>query len=60
MSDQPENVGEIGGYQYGKQSLSTTDSTISSTTVPTATTTENATSRQFTISGGPNETVSNQ
>ncbi|RDX81531.1 hypothetical protein CR513_37783, partial [Mucuna pruriens] len=35
--------------------LPTIKSTISSTTVPTAATTENATSRQFTISRGPNE-----
>ncbi|RDY02896.1 hypothetical protein CR513_13587, partial [Mucuna pruriens] len=42
--------------------LSTTDSTISSTTVLTTTTTtnENASSRQFTISRGPDEAISNQ
>ncbi|RDX99469.1 hypothetical protein CR513_17479, partial [Mucuna pruriens] len=39
--------------------VSTTDSAISSTTVPTAATIENATSRQLAISRGPNETVSN-
>ncbi|RDX71164.1 hypothetical protein CR513_49525, partial [Mucuna pruriens] len=38
--------------------LSTTDSTISSTTVPT-TTIENTNSRQFTLFGGPDETISN-
>ncbi|RDY05053.1 hypothetical protein CR513_11145, partial [Mucuna pruriens] len=93
-SDQPESVGAIGGYQYGKQlyqirkatisakaesraiyrsmirihtecasktnRLSTIDSAISSITVPTAVATENATSRQFAIFGGPNETVNNQ
>ncbi|RDX95557.1 hypothetical protein CR513_21901, partial [Mucuna pruriens] len=35
--------------------LSTTDSTISSTTVPATTTIENASPRQLTISRGPNE-----
>ncbi|RDX64606.1 hypothetical protein CR513_56823, partial [Mucuna pruriens] len=39
--------------------LSTTNSTISSTTIPTTATIENATSRQFTIYRGPNEIVSN-
>ncbi|RDX89801.1 hypothetical protein CR513_28423, partial [Mucuna pruriens] len=94
--DQPENVGAIGGYQYGKQpyqivwkttistrtesralcnsralcssriqvhtkcvsktsKLSTTDSTISSTTIPAAATTKIATSRQFSIFGRPDE-----
>ncbi|RDX77172.1 hypothetical protein CR513_42744, partial [Mucuna pruriens] len=38
--------------------LSTTDSAISSTIVPT-TTIENASSRQFTISRGPDEAISN-
>ncbi|RDX75398.1 hypothetical protein CR513_44718, partial [Mucuna pruriens] len=40
--------------------LSTIDSTILSTTVPVTTTTENASSRKFTISGGPNEAIGNQ
>ncbi|RDX76539.1 hypothetical protein CR513_43454, partial [Mucuna pruriens] len=40
--------------------LSTTDSAISSTIVPTIATTENTTSRQLTISGGPNEIVINK
>ncbi|RDX63897.1 hypothetical protein CR513_57613, partial [Mucuna pruriens] len=40
--------------------LSTTDSTISSTTIPATTTTKNASSRKFTISGGPNEAIGNQ
>ncbi|RDX71912.1 hypothetical protein CR513_48674, partial [Mucuna pruriens] len=40
--------------------LSTTDSTISSAIVPIIAATENATSRKFTISRGPNEIVSNQ
>ncbi|RDX69220.1 hypothetical protein CR513_51692, partial [Mucuna pruriens] len=38
--------------------LSTTDFVISEPTIPT-TTTENASSRQFTISGGPDEAISN-
>ncbi|RDX86077.1 hypothetical protein CR513_32635, partial [Mucuna pruriens] len=39
--------------------LSTTDSAISGTTVPTTTTIENASSRQFTIfGGGPDEAIS--
>ncbi|RDY01478.1 hypothetical protein CR513_15179, partial [Mucuna pruriens] len=90
-SDQPENVGAIGGYQYGKQiyqswpldnqqygrqpfwprpnqgpyaaqqfestsnALSTIDSTISSTTIPTASAIENANSRQLSISKRPDE-----
>ncbi|RDX78369.1 hypothetical protein CR513_41359, partial [Mucuna pruriens] len=40
--------------------LSTTDSAISSTTIPIATTIENATSRQFSISGGPDEATCSQ
>ncbi|RDX76080.1 hypothetical protein CR513_43970, partial [Mucuna pruriens] len=40
--------------------LSTTDSTISSTTCPATATIENASSRQFTISRGPNEAIGNQ
>ncbi|RDX98282.1 hypothetical protein CR513_18828, partial [Mucuna pruriens] len=36
--------------------LSSTDSTISETTIPT-TTTENASSRKFTIFGGPDEAI---
>ncbi|RDY01300.1 hypothetical protein CR513_15388, partial [Mucuna pruriens] len=38
---------------------STTDSTISNTTVPVTITIKNASSRPFTISGGPDEAVSN-
>ncbi|RDY10016.1 hypothetical protein CR513_05522, partial [Mucuna pruriens] len=40
----------------GTSRLSTTDSTISGATVPT-TTTKNANSRQFSISGGPDESA---
>ncbi|RDX76845.1 hypothetical protein CR513_43141, partial [Mucuna pruriens] len=40
--------------------LSTTDSGISGTTVSTTTTTKNASSRQLTISGGPDEAISNK
>ncbi|RDY00004.1 hypothetical protein CR513_16867, partial [Mucuna pruriens] len=40
--------------------LLTTDSTILSTIVPVTTTTENANSRQFTISRRPNDAISNQ
>ncbi|RDY09919.1 hypothetical protein CR513_05631, partial [Mucuna pruriens] len=49
-SNQPKNVGAIRGYQ-----LSTADSIVSSTTFPATTATKNATTRQFSISGGPDE-----
>ncbi|RDX70337.1 hypothetical protein CR513_50437, partial [Mucuna pruriens] len=94
-SNQPENVGAIGGYQHGKQpyqnrpfdnqqygrqpflartksralcslkiqtytectsrisKLPTTESAILSTTFPTVATIKNATTRQFSISRGP-------
>ncbi|RDX65452.1 hypothetical protein CR513_55888, partial [Mucuna pruriens] len=39
--------------------LSTTDSTISGTTIPTTATSKNSSSRQFTISRGPDEAISN-
>ncbi|RDX97220.1 hypothetical protein CR513_20021, partial [Mucuna pruriens] len=45
-------------YTSKTNRLSTTDSIISGTTVPT-TTTENASSRQFTIFGGPDEATRN-
>ncbi|RDY06123.1 hypothetical protein CR513_09928, partial [Mucuna pruriens] len=92
-SDQPENVGAIGGYQYGKQpyqnrpldnqqtesralcsveiwtyteytsrinKLPTAESAISSTTFPTAAAAKNSTSRQFSISRGPDEVTRSQ
>ncbi|RDX79273.1 hypothetical protein CR513_40319, partial [Mucuna pruriens] len=69
-SDQPKNVKAIGGYQYGKQpyqsrpldnqQLSTTDSTISSTTIPIAAATKITISRQFSIFGGANEATCSQ
>ncbi|RDY08168.1 hypothetical protein CR513_07631, partial [Mucuna pruriens] len=73
-SDQPESVGAIGGNQFGKQPyqnwpldnqtesrvISIAESAISSTTFPTAAVTEIATSRQFSISGGPDEATCSQ
>ncbi|RDX83986.1 hypothetical protein CR513_35027, partial [Mucuna pruriens] len=74
-SDNPESVGEIGGYhyerqpyqsqwfdnqQFGRQKFWPTESAIPSTTVLTTTTMESVISRQLTIFGGPNEAVSNK
>ncbi|RDX93075.1 hypothetical protein CR513_24719, partial [Mucuna pruriens] len=71
-SDHPESIGAIDGYQYGKQLYQSwpydsqqfgkqpfRPGPISGTTVPTTTTTtENANSRKFTISRGPDEAIS--
>ncbi|RDX68940.1 hypothetical protein CR513_52015, partial [Mucuna pruriens] len=44
----------------GTSKLSTIDSTISGVTIPIIATIENASSRQFTISRGPDEAISNK
>ncbi|RDX71235.1 hypothetical protein CR513_49450, partial [Mucuna pruriens] len=65
-SDQPENVGAIGGYQYGKHHIRTShliiniEFAIPNTTFPIAATIENATLRQFFISRGPDEATCSQ
>ncbi|RDY03438.1 hypothetical protein CR513_12981, partial [Mucuna pruriens] len=68
-----ESIGAIGGYQYGRyaaqrfgsalnvpQAQSGYQSSILNITIPTTATTENATSRQLTISRRPDEAISNK